>query len=272
MNKILLITVSVVLTYFIYTKFFKSSFNDKLINKDLTDAQPSQFPPISSDVQDFPKLAPPVVPEEIGLSMVYPQGVGVGMSKSDSNSFTPGQPGPLLTDYTIPESYGESSLSDPYGTNGADQGARIIKIGSTGNALNFKPVDESESGLYSSAYTKGELTDGTQLINNAQSIDYTDTFDPTMNLKLQSSPGQMSTLSNCETTYPNTVKYNDFCITEGDIPYGQVVDNKVNPRLVSRWQSFTGDYNPQEALSPIDGTLYPTLSVLKQSAIPVGGA
>jgi len=264
MNKILLIVLSTIVTYFIYTKFFKSSFNNKLINKDVTDKQPMNFEPIESPVSDFIPLAPPVVPEEIGLAMVYPQGAGVGMNKSDSNAFYPDNPGPLLTDYTIPQSYGESNLSDPYGTNGSDQGARIIKIGSTGSASNFKPVDEAESGLYSSAYTNGEMTDGLQLINNNKNIDYTDGFNPSNNLKLQASPGQMSTLNNCETTYPNTVKYNDFCITEGDIPYGQVVNNKVNPRLVSRWQSFTGDYNTQEALAPIDGTLYPTLSVLAQ--------
>ena len=266
MNKIILIILSTIVTYFIYTKFIKSTFNDKLINTNLTNDQPLKFPPVNSVVSDFPPLVPPVVPEEIGLAMVYPQGPGVGMNKSDSNSFDPGNPGPLLTDYTVPQSYGESNLSDPNGTKGSDQGSRILKIGSTGNSLNYKPVDEAESGLYSSAYTTGEFTDGLQLINNAKSIDYTDTYNPSMNLILQSSPGQMSTLSNCETTYPNTVKYNNFCITEGDIPYGQIVDNKVNPRLVSRWQSFTGDYNAQEALNPIDGTLYPTLSVLAESS------
>jgi len=198
--------------------------------------------------------------------MVYPQGTGVGMSKSDSNSFQPGNPGSLLTDYKIPESYGESSLSDPYGLKGADQGARIIRIDSTGNQLSFKPVDEAENQFFSPAYSTGLVDKGLQLINNNTPTDYTDTFIPSDNLKLQAAPGQMSSLPNCESTYPNTVKYNDFCITEGDIPYGQVVDNKVNPRLVSRWESFTGDYSRQDALAPIDGTLYPTLSVLASSA------
>ena len=46
----------------------------------------------------------------------------------DSNSFTPTKPGPLLTNYTIPESDGESSLSDPMGNKGAGEGARIIKL------------------------------------------------------------------------------------------------------------------------------------------------
>lgn len=264
MNKLLLVIISSIVTYFVYTKFIKSSFNDKLINTDLTEQQPLHFPPVneSTTVPGFPPLVPPVVPEEIGLAMVYPQGTGVGMSKSDSNSFEPGKPGPLLTDYTIPESYGESSLSDPYGLKGSDQGARIIRINSTGNQLNYKPVDEAENKFYSPAYTKGLVEKGLKLINENQPTNYEDNYVPSDNLKLQASPGQMSTLSNCETTYPNTVKYNDLCITEGDIPYGQVVDNKVNPRLVSRWQSFTGDYSRQEALNPIDGTLYPTLSVL----------
>ena len=264
MNKLLIVIISSIITYFVYTMFIKSQFNDKLVNFNLTDQQPLNFPPVSqvTHVTGFPDLVPPVVPEEIGLAMVYPQGNGVGMSKLDSNSFEPGNPGPLLTDYTIPESYGESSFSDPSGMNGANQGARILKIDSTGNQLNFKPIDEAENKFYSAAYTTGQVEKGMQLINNATSIDYSDNYNPSSNFKLQASPGQMSTLSNCETTYPNTVKYNNFCITEGDIPYGQTVDNKVNPRLVSRWQSFTGDYSRQDALAPIDGTLYPTLSVL----------
>jgi hypothetical protein len=264
MNKLLLVIVSSIVTYFVYIKFIKSSFNNKLINTNLTDQQPLKFPPVNeqTNVPGFPPLVPPVVPEEIGLAMVYPQGSGVGMSKSDSNAFEPGNPGPLLTDYTTPESYGESSLSDPYGNKGSDQGARIIRIQSTGNQLNYKPVDEAENKFYSPAYSKGLVDKGLQLINNNKSINYEDAYVPSDNLKLQASPGQMSTLPNCESTYPNTVKYNNLCITEGDIPYGQVVDDKVNPRLVSRWQSFTGDYSRQDALNPIDGTLYPTLSVL----------
>jgi hypothetical protein len=264
MDKTLLIVISLVVTFIIYTKFIKSSFNDKLINTNLTNEQPKSFPPVdeSVNVPGFPDLVPPVVPEEIGLTMVYPQGSGVGMNKLDSNSFQPTNPGPLLTDYTIPESYGESSLSDPYGKDGSDQGARILKIKSTGNQLNFKPMDESQKKIYSSAYTDGEIEKGLQLINNNEPINYSDSYKPSSNLGLQASPGQMSTLNNCELTYPNNVKYNNFCITQGDIPYGQVVDNKVNPRLVSRWQSFTGDYSREEALNPIDGTLYPTLGVL----------
>ena len=266
MNRFLLFIVSAIVTYYIYVNFFKSQFTDRLINKNLTDKQPLKFPPVNSSVKvnNFPDLVPPVVPEEIGLAMVYPQGQGVGMDKNDSNSFKPGNPGPLLTDYTTPESYGESSLSDPMGDRGSDQAARIIRINSTGNPLNYKPVDEAN--YFSAAYGNGTLDRGVQHINGDLPINYHDNFNPTDNLKLESSPGQMSTLDNCEQTYPNTVKYNNFCITKGDIPYGQVVNNQVNPRLVDRWQSFTGDYSREEALGPLDGTLYPTLNVLSSSA------
>ena len=269
MNKVLLVIISSIVVYFVYTHFIKSSFNkssfnNKLYGGGLTDLQPQQFPPVnqSTKVNDFPDLVPPVVPEEIGLAMVYPQGQGVSMDKNDSNSFQPDKPGSLLTNYTIPESYGESSLTDPYGKNGAEQAARILKINSTGTQSAFKPIDESDNEFYSPAYNTGLVQKGITYVNNSNGIDYQDTYNPSNNLKLQASPGQMSTLDNCESTYPNTVKYNNFCITKGDIPYGQVVNGMVNPRLVDRWQSFTGDYSTQEALNPIDGTLYPNLNML----------
>ena len=239
----------------------KSTFKNTLSSSSIDQTPPQAFPPLSQESDEI-QLNPPVVPEEIGLAMVYPQGAGVGMSKSDSNSFEPTKPGPLLTDYTIPESYGESSLADPTGINGASEGARILKIKSTGNQLAYKPVDESMGTLFAGAYTQGEVQDGSTLINGAQPVNYNSLFNPEDNLKLQTSPGQQSNLPNCETTYPNVVKYNNFCITDGDIPYGQVIDNKVNPRLVSRWESFTGDYSREAALEPIDGVLYPNLGVL----------
>ena len=261
MNKLVLIVISTVVTIFIYTQFVKSQFNDKLINTNLTDEQPLKFPSIETVVSNFSKLVPPVVPEEIGLAMVYPQGQGVGMNRSDSNSFEPTNPGSLLTDYRIPESYGESSLSDPYGNKGSEQSARILRINSTGDQLNYKPTENND--YYSAAYTSEMVEKGNvKLINNNKPINYQDNYIPSDNLKLEASPGQMSTLNNCEQTYPNTTKYNNFCITKGDIPYGQVVNNQVNPRLVDRWQSFTGDYSRQEALGILDGTLYPTLGVL----------
>lgn len=242
----------------------KSTFKRTLITpaNDIDATPPMKFTPLTEDDSGGIHLENPVVPEEIGLAMIWPQGAGASMSKSDSNSFEPTKPGPLLTDYTIPESYGESSLTDPMGKNGAGQGARILKIKNTGNQLAFKPVDESMDTTYAGAYNTADVQDGSSLINGAQEVNYNNGYNPDDNLKLQASPGQSSSLPNCETTYPNVVKYKDFCITEGDIPYGQVVDGKVNPRLVSRWESFTGDYSRQAALTPIDGVLYPNLNVL----------
>jgi hypothetical protein len=262
---IIAIIVAIVVGVVLYCRYKKSHFDRVLSksNNELTSEQPLSFPSLNQPDSGGIQLVNPEVPEEIGLAMVYPQGDGVGMSKADSNSFYPTKPGPLLTDHVGPESYGESSLSDPTGTNGADQGARILKIGSTGNQLNYKPIDESLPINYASAYTEGEVQEGFSLINGAKPIDYSDTFNPDSNLKLQTSPGQESTIDNCESTYPNVVKYNNFCITEGDIPYGQVVNGKVNPRLVSRWESFTGDYSRESALEPIDGLLYPNLNILK---------
>ena len=256
------IIICIIIVSILIYKICKSNFKSTIITplNELDNTQPKSFPSIK---QPNSPLVEPVVPEEVGLAMVYPQGTGVGMSKNDSNSFTKPQ-SVLLTDISIPEAYGESSLADPTGNNGAKQGSRIIKIKNTGNQLNYKPNDESRSESYAMAYSSsGEIQKGHTFINGTQQVNYNDSFNPENNLKLQSSPGQESTLPNCESTYPNTVKYNDFCITEGDIPYGQVVNGKVNPRLVSRWESFTGDYSREEALKPIDGVLYPELSVLK---------
>jgi hypothetical protein len=256
----------------LYVMVSKSSFNPTLnTTPNVTDAQPRSFPAINKPEPDNAnqsgdvfKLETPDVPEEIGLYMAYPQGSGVGMSSADSNSFYPDKPGPLLTDHVGPESYGESSLADPSGFQGADQGCRVLKLKGTGNQLVYKPLDETTKCNFSAAYTPGEFQKGATFINGVQPFNYTDSFNPESNLILQTSPGQQSTLTNCESTYPNVVKYKDMCITAGDIPYGQVVDGKVNPRLVSRWESFTGDYSRKDALSPIDGVLYPDLGVLTQ--------
>jgi hypothetical protein len=252
----------VVVAIIFYVSFGKSGFTTELNTVNLTSSQPQPFPSLEKKTGDFPPLAKPVVPEEIGLAMIYPQGSGVGMSKEDSNSFYPTKPGSLLTNYEIPQSYGESSLTDPNGYNGAKEGARVLRITSTGNQMGYKPVDESMGGNYAAAYNSGEVQTGSTLINGANTINYTDSFVPEDNLTIQTSPGQKGTRTNCEKTFPNVVKYKDFCITEGDIPYGQIVDGKVNPRLVSRWESFTGDYSRQEALTPIDGVLYPNLNIL----------
>ena len=263
-NNKCLIAITIAIAVLLMVVYFnKSPFNITLSGGSITDSQPKVFPPIDKAYPpDVAALAPPTVKEEIGLGIVYPQGVGVGMSKSDSNSFTPNKPGPLLTNYSIPESYGESSFIDPTGKNGADQGSRIIKLKSLGNQMGFKPFDEAEAGLYSSAYSDGEVQTGETLINGAKNINYSSSFDPEQNMKLQSSPGQNSRLSNCQTSYPNNEHVDGLCITDGDIPYGQIVNGKVNPRLVSRWQSYTGDYSREEALQGIDGLLFPTLNVL----------
>ena len=240
----------------------KQSFYGTLNNTSFTNKQPESFPLLDEKVPGIFDLAKPDVPEEIGLAMVYPQGDGVGMDRGDSNSFYPDKPGPLLSEHTGPESYGESSLADPTGKNGADQGSRILKLTSTGDQLKYKPVEDSGTSSYAAAYSEASVDKGPVYINGATATDYSDPFNPERNLLLQTSPGQQSTLTNCEKTYPNVVKYNDFCITEGDIPYGQVVDGKVNPRLVSRWESFTGDYSREDVLQPIDGLLYPNLNVM----------
>jgi len=257
-----ILAVVVVIMIIMFSK--KSGFQPTLITDPalLTTLQPMSFQPLEEIVNDgFPR-PPSVVPEETGLAMVYPQGSGVGMSKEDSNSFGPNNV--LLTDYTTPESYGESSLADPNGNNGSREGSRILKIKSTGNQMGYKPVDESVGSMFAGAYTNDSIQQTPALINGAKPMNYSDNFNPEQNLKLQTSPGAQSTLPNCESTYPSVVKYKDFCITAGDIPYGQVVENKVNPRLVSRWESFTGDYSREQALEPIDGLLYPNLNVLTQ--------
>jgi len=260
-----LIVIAIIALYVIVT-IFTSGFTGKLMTpmSDLNNLQPRSFPPLDQKHDGFPPLANPVVPEEIGLAMVYPQGEGVGDSDLDSNSFGrgSGNPGPLLTSYTTPESYGESSLTDPNGTKGAEQGARVLRISSTGNQMNFKPSDDSIKETYSSAYTDGEVPTGPQMLNGSKEIDYSDSFNPEAGLYIQTSPGQYGTVASCEITYPNVTKYQDFCITDGDIPYGKVVNGKVNPRLVSKWQSFTGDYSRDDALKGIDGLLYPSLNVM----------
>jgi len=259
---ILMVVIGIVTLYFMFFK--KSGFTTRLVTpmRTLNKRQPRLFPKITTKHGDFPPLANPVVPEEIGLAMVYPQGTGVGMSNLDSESFTPGKPGPYLTDYSIPESYGESSLTDPSGNNGANEGARVIRLLGAGDQTKFKPTDSADSLCYGSAYSRGEIKAGVAKVSNCEDINYNDNFNPEHNLTITTSPGQRSRLNNCEQTYPNVVKYKDFCITQGDIPYGEVVNGKVNPRLVSRWESFTGNYSRSEALRPIDGLLYPTLNVL----------
>jgi hypothetical protein len=265
-NKLLVIGIIIAIVVVLVCGLTKSNFNDALISSNLTKLQPRSLPPVTSDVPGWINLAPPVVPEEIGLAQFAVEGTGAGMSNLDSDAFNPrvpGYPGPLLTEHSIPEAYGESDLADPTGMLGAVQGARVLRLKSAGNQSNFKPMDDAENHTFSRAYLPGEVhSRELAFINGNKPIDYSDEFNPENKLIIQTSPGQGGTLAPCEQTYPNVVKYGDFCITAGDIPYGQVVDGKVNPRLVSRWESFTGDYSPKEALTPIDGVLYPNLAIL----------
>ena len=75
----------------------REKFNTTLSGEPINNQTPKHFPKLNEQVGSFPPLAPPTVPEEIGLAMKYPQGTGVGMNVLDSNSFYPTKPGPLLT-------------------------------------------------------------------------------------------------------------------------------------------------------------------------------
>lgn len=211
----------------------------------------SKFKP----VMEIDKKTPVDIPEEIGLAMKYPQGSGVAMDKEDSNSFTPTKPGPLLSDHMIPEAYGDSSYA------GHLENSRIIKLKDTGNQDNFKPYDSSEESVFAEAYNNNTkpVHIGNAFVNGASPIDYSSHFSPEKSMVLESAAGTMSTTGNCEKRYPAVEHYAGHCITEGDIPYGKVVNGKVNPRLVSRWESYTGNYSTAEALEPYDGSLYPKL-------------
>jgi hypothetical protein len=180
-----------------------------------------------SDKQEIQTLKPDV-PEEIGLSVAYPQGA-VGMEASDA-------------------------LSQP-----VENASRIISLKSKGSLNNFKPFDDTEKEVYFPAYSKsGEVPKTNTFIGNSGPLNYTDSFDPNDSLGIQSSPGQEAT-SECQQTYPRVLKYDGMCITEGDIPYTKTIDGKVNPRLVSRWESYTGDYSASEALKAKGGLLFPEI-------------
>ena len=256
----LIISAVAIIILVVVMLYNPSKFKTTLVTPpdQIDNSQPASFPPLDEPKNEEISLEKPVVPEEIGLAMMYPQGQGVGMSKSDSNSF--GDPNVLLTSYTTPESYGVSSIVDP---TAANESSRIIKIKNTGNQMAFKPVDESTNATFAGAYNQADVQKGDNtFINGTLNVNYNESpFNAEQNMQLQASPGQQSTLPNCESTYPNIVKYNNMCITQGDIPYGQEVNGKVNPRLVSRWESYTGNYSRQDALQAVDGLLYPNLNL-----------
>jgi len=212
---------------------------------ELTNDQPRSFDD---------KFNKPPIKEEIGHYMIYPQGAGVYMSSKDSDSFSRAGKDILLTSYSIPESYGESSFNDPTG----EKSARIIDItkSSVGNQSQFKPTESMSDDAYPEAYSNGNR-------EFPGMIDYNDSFVPENNIVLQGSPGKMNNSPNveCDSSYPRVVKYNGNCITAGDIPYGTTLDvngkQVVNPRLVSRWESYTGNYNAEQVIK--DGLLFPKM-------------
>lgn len=204
------------------------------------------------------ELDPPTVKEEIGLGIKYPQGQGVAMSPSDSNTFALPNPNALLSKHNVPQANGISNYADLTGTLGANEGAKIIKLVNTGVQNKFKPQDEDfrYPGTYSSAYD----TDNTIYVTpGSVEINYNDSFEPEKQLKLTSSAGKESKTADCAEYFPANIKLEDICISKVDLPYGKIINNQVNPRLVSRWESYTNNYNPEEALSLADGNMYPKI-------------
>ena len=249
--------ILLVLAVIVYKLNEKSNFNVDLVSSKYTNDQPMSFTPLTSPIGKNIPLASPTVPEEIGLGYVYPQGAGSAMSPFDSDSFAPGNT--LLTQHLVPQSYGDSNFIDPV----FNDGSKIIKLRSAGQQDKFKPMDSNiECTFASHKQPKLEVAAGsTTMIPGNEYINYSDSFKPEDHLKIQNSPGKEAMVSPCEDTYPRAINVGKYCVTAGDIPYGQVVNGRVNPRLVSRWESYTGKYNPQEALQGIDGTLYPRLAI-----------
>ena len=253
------LTILLILALFLYLMNQKSRFNVDLVSTKYTNAQPMSFTPLTTPVGKNMPLAPPTVAEEIGLGYAYPQGNGVSMSPFDSDSFAPG--GTLMVEHLVPQSYGDSN----YINTVFNDGSKIIKLKSAGNQSNFKPMDSNIEETFAShrQHNIGVEAGSTTLIPGNEYIDYSDNFNPEKNLKIENSPGKEAFLSPCEDTYPRAVNVGKYCITAGDIPYGKVVNGRVNPRLVSRWESYTGKYDPAVALEGIDGTLYPRLAIPK---------
>jgi len=200
-------------------------------------------------------LVEPDLPEEKGFP-IY--GKGASMDVRDSNILNKIDDNVLHTGFLKNESIGESTFSDKYGS-------RILKINSVGIQDNFKPVDEAEKKFFSASYDNFEkkLTQtGFDFLNDKDDfINYDDSFNPSNNIKIEASPGTFTESDKCENTLPRTIKGDQgACYTEGDIPYDSIINGKVNPRLVSRWQSYTGDYDPQDVLNYTkSGVLYPTI-------------
>lgn len=228
------------------------NFSNKYsLNNPINTSIPVEFTKYSNTIlpDDNIPLFPPDVPEERAFA-IY--GGGVSMDRLDSDVL-PG--GPLHIEFKKNESVGESPYSSNYGS-------RIIKIGSAGVQSNFKPSECCISKSYSTPHNY-EMQSCGYLLQNSRYIDYSDNFVPSDNIKLEESPGKYSDSEYCENTLPN-VQYDPeigACLTAGDIPYRSSVNGRVNPRLLSRWQSYTGSYDPIEILaSTSDGALYPVIN------------
>ena len=203
---------------------------------------------IVGNEQQIPLLKPDV-PEEIGFPLY---GKGVSTDPADSNVFiSEKNPGSLHTEYNQNDSIGESSYSDQFGS-------RIIKLNSAGIQSSFLGKDEAEFKYEAGAYNKPPVQSGYTLLNYNNPINYSSNFNPSSNLKIETPPGQYTSTDNCETTYPNTINNNGVCLTAGDIPYNTIVNGKVNPRLVSRWESLTGSYDPNQIIKQ-SSSLYPII-------------
>ena len=261
-----IVVIALVLFLLYYFNILKSGFNN-VLNGTINESVPKIFPELilppkennpiitpndpSGGFSGVPsqeqRIIPPKadIPEEAGFP-IY--GKGVSTDPNDSNVFeSENVPGKLHTEYPENDSFGESMYSDQFGS-------RIIKLKNAGSQLAFKGLDESQKKYVAGAYGKEGIQSGYTLMGNG--ISYSSDFNPKQNLKLEASPGSYSLSNECESTYPNTVLSNGACLTAGDIPYDSVVNGKVNPRLVSRWESYTGSYDPQEVLRN-NSTLFP---------------
>jgi hypothetical protein len=264
---LILIILIVGILLLLYFYVFKSSFNN-VINGNINDSSPRMFPelvpPPKENIVIAPndtsvsllgnssqeqRILPPKadIPEEAGFP-IY--GKGVSTDTMDSNIFvSENVPGKLHVEYPQNESFGESMYSDQFGS-------RIIKLKNAGTQSQFKGLDESQNKYVSGAYGMGGVQSGYTLMGNG--VNYSSDFIPKNGLKMEASPGSYSLSNECESTYPNTVLSNGACLTAGDIPYDSVVNGKVNPRLVSRWESYTGNYNAEEVLKG-NSTLFPVV-------------
>ena len=235
----ILLVFLVLLLLFIFTQK-KSGFNDVL------DGQINNNTPVIQDMYTSGNditLLPPDVAEERAFPLY---GDGVSMDRADSNIIQNSKNlGPLHTSFKVRESSGESSFTE-------NINSRIIKIKNAGKQNIFNGFEEV---FYPAAFINN-----TFLNNKFVSSNQYDDYNPNDNLILESSPGSVNCNQqvNCESTYPKVVNFNGMCLTEGDIPYEQIVNGKVNPRLVSRWESFTGDYDPNKIILN-NGLLYPII-------------